>query len=125
MIVKSFAEHADGVTLATSAGKFEAERLFIAGGVLPTTRLVLGSLGLVGHEVVIQDSQHFYLPMLHRWSTPDPAEEPRHTLAQAFWAIDDLGSSDTSSTPSSIPTTTPMRRTWRSVLARSRMLPSR
>lgn len=89
VIVKSFAEHANGVTLSTSAGKFEAERLFIAGGVLPTTRLVLGSLGLVGQEVVIQDSQHFYLPMLHRWSTPDPAEEPRHTLAQAFWAIDD------------------------------------
>ncbi len=88
VIVQGFAEHGGGVTLATSTGTFEAERLFIAAGVLPTTRLVLSALGLVGHEVVIQDSQHFYLPMLHRWSTPDPAQEPRHTLAQAFWAID-------------------------------------
>lgn len=90
VIVQGFSEHADGVTLATSAGKFQAERLFIASGVLPTTRLVLASLGLVGHEVVIQDSQHFYLPMLHRWSTPDPQQEARHTLAQAFWAIEDV-----------------------------------
>lgn len=89
VIVRGFAEHGSGVTLRTSAGKFEAERLFIAAGVLPTTKLVLGSLGL-HHEVTILDSQHFYLPMLHRWSAgDDPATEARHTLAQAFWAIDD------------------------------------
>ena len=89
VIVRGFAEHGSGVTLHTSAGKFEGERLFIAGGVLPTTRLVLGALDL-HHEVTILDSQHFYLPMLHRWKAGgDPATEARHTLAQAFWAIDD------------------------------------
>ncbi|MBP6030823.1 MAG: NAD(P)-binding protein [Sphingobium sp.] len=89
VIVRRFAEHADGVSIHTSAGKYDAERLFIAGGVLPSTRLVLGSLDL-HHEVTIRDSQHFYLPMLHRWKAgDDPATEPRHTLAQAFWAIDD------------------------------------
>lgn len=89
VIVRGFAEHADGVTLRTSAGKFEGERLFIAGGVLPTAKLMLSALDL-HHEVTILDSQHFYLPMLHRWSAGgDPATEARHTLAQAFWAIDD------------------------------------
>lgn len=89
VIVRGFAEGPSGVTLSTSAGSFSAERLFIAGGVLPSTKLVLGALDLVGQEVMIRDSQHFYLPMLHRWGAGDPAEEPRHTLAQAFWAIDD------------------------------------
>jgi len=89
VLATRFVETADGVTLHSNAGMFEAERLFVAGGVLPTAQLALSSLDLPAHEVTILDSQHFYLPMLHPWSAGDPATEPRHTLAQVFWEIDD------------------------------------
>lgn len=88
-IATGFSEHATGVTVHSNQGEFQAERLFVATGVLPTARLVLSSLGLDAHEVTILDSQHFYLPMLHSWSAGDPAVQPRHTLAQAFWEIND------------------------------------
>ena len=89
VIATGFSEHATGVTVHSNRGEFQAERLFVATGVLPTTRIMLSSLGMGDHEVTILDSQHFYLPMLHGWSAGDPAVEPRHTLAQAFWEIDD------------------------------------
>ena len=89
VVATGFAEAADGVTVHGGTERFEGERLFIASGVLPTTLLALSSLGLGNREVMIRDSQHFYLPMLHGWSAGDPATEPRHTLAQLFWEIDD------------------------------------
>lgn len=89
IIVTGFAENANGVTVYSNQGEFEGGRLFVAAGVLPTARLALGSLGLNDRWLTILDSQHFYLPMLQRWSAGNPAREPRHTLAQAFWEIDD------------------------------------
>ncbi len=89
VVATRFAETAEGVTLHTSQGTFTADRLFIACGVLPTTLLALSSLDLADREVTIRDSQHFYLPMLHGWTAGDPSIEPRHTLAQIFWEIDD------------------------------------
>ena len=89
VVARGFAETSGGVTVQTDDERFEGERLFIACGLLPTALLALSSLGLENHEVTILDSQHFYLPMLHRWSAGDPASEPRHTLAQLFWEIDD------------------------------------
>ncbi|MEO8723537.1 MAG: GMC oxidoreductase [Sphingobium sp.] len=89
VIVTGFSEHGDGVTVHSTQGVFEGERLFIAAGVLPTAQLALGSLGLADRWLTILDSQHFYLPMLQRWSSGHPAHEPRHTLAQMFWEIDD------------------------------------
>ncbi len=89
VVARGFAETGDGVTVHAGSERFEGERLFIACGVLPTALLALSSLGLGNREVTILDSQHFYLPMLHGWSAGDPATEPRHTLAQLFWEIDD------------------------------------
>ena len=40
--------------------EFSCERLFVAGGVLPTAQLVLSSLGRFNEPVVIKDSQHFW-----------------------------------------------------------------
>ena len=61
------------------------DRLFVAGGVLPTAQLVLNSLGRFDEPVVLKDSQHFYLPSLHSWwPSPDPAMEAAHTLTQLF-----------------------------------------
>lgn len=89
VVASGFAETADGIIVQAGGERFEGERLFIACGVLPTTLLALASLGLTDREVTILDSQHFYLPMLHGWSAGDPATDPRHTLAQLFWEIDD------------------------------------
>lgn len=89
VIATGFEETANGVTLHSNLGAYEGDRLFIASGVLPTAQLALRSLSLNDQWLTIKDSQHFYLPMLHRWSAGDPAGAPHHTLAQAFWEIDD------------------------------------
>ncbi len=61
------------------------QRLFVAVGVLPTAKLVLESLGKYDHPVVMKDSQHFFLPSVHKWSNAvNPSTEERHALAQIF-----------------------------------------
>lgn len=66
----------------------EAKRIFITAGVISTARIVLNSLGKVDEPVLMDDSQHFFLPMVHRWwPRPDPAKEARHTLTQLFVEI--------------------------------------
>ncbi len=90
-----FEEGAGGVRLWTRSNTGEVtelrgDRLFVACGVLPTALLVLNSLDRPDCTVPLRDSQQFFLPMLHRWSAdPDPATEPRHTLAQLFLEIVD------------------------------------
>ena len=90
-----FEEGANGVRLWTRGASGEVselrgDRLFAAGGVLPTALLVLDSLDRPAYPVPVLDNQQFFLPMLHPWSTdPDPSEEPRHTLAQLFLEIVD------------------------------------
>ncbi|WP_219894414.1 GMC oxidoreductase [Aquisediminimonas profunda] len=88
LVVRGFEEDANGVCVETDKGTFCGDRLFIGGGVIPTAKLVLGSLGLT-EEVRILDSQHFYLPMLHRWNGGSSSRDPHHTLAQVFWAMND------------------------------------
>jgi choline dehydrogenase-like flavoprotein len=88
-----FAEDAGGVRLWVRNGAGEltelnAERLFVAAGVLPTALLVLRSLDKPDSTVPLLDSQQFFLPLLHTWpADPDPSTEPRHTLAQLFIEI--------------------------------------
>lgn len=90
-----FEESADGVRLWTrsAAGavtEVRGDRLFLAAGVLPTALLVLDSLDQPDRALALRDSRHFILPMLQRWAAePDPATEPRHTLAQLFVEIVD------------------------------------
>lgn len=92
--VTRFEEAPDQVTVSTteigSGGRatFQGERLFVAGGVLPTARLVLASLDRVDEPLALSDSQHFFLPMLHSWwPRPNPAQEPAPTLTQLFLEI--------------------------------------
>ncbi len=67
---------------------FSAKRLFVACGVLPTSRLVMNSLGVFGKPVTMKDSQHFYLPLLHSWRPrPDPRTEAINSLVQIFIEI--------------------------------------
>lgn len=90
----SFEEGQRGVRLVCrrpdgAVEALEGERLFLAGGVLPTAELVLSTLAPAA-ELILHDSQHLFLPMLHLWSAgADPAREPRHALTQVFLELDD------------------------------------
>ncbi|HTU26093.1 MAG TPA: GMC oxidoreductase [Pirellulales bacterium] len=90
VIVERFAETAGGVqiSLKTMLGgersTVEGSHLYIAAGVLPSTRLVLESLGAFGTPLVMRDSQYFLLPLVRYHRTPGVAREPLHTLAQVF-----------------------------------------
>jgi choline dehydrogenase-like flavoprotein len=90
-----FGEDADGAWVAVrdTAGdvqQIRGERLFVATGVLPTAQLVLASLGEPHDEVILKDSQHLFLPMLHSWGTDrDPVREPHHALTQVFVEMSD------------------------------------
>jgi choline dehydrogenase-like flavoprotein len=96
IIVKTFCEREERIEieaydLATKKDVvFQAERLFVAAGTLSTTRLVLQSLHATNTGVRLKDSQYFLLPFLrYRAPASFDANEPEHTLAQAFIEIFD------------------------------------
>jgi len=80
-----------GTNLTTSQRTaFQADRVFIAAGVLQTLRIVSNSIDLTAAELTLKDSQHFFLPMLHSWSaSEDPEHEDKHTLTQVFLELID------------------------------------
>ena len=67
----------------------EASRAYLAAGVLPTTRILLESLGVYGRSVPIKDSQYFLLPLLFARGSKDVHRERLHTLSQMFLEISD------------------------------------
>lgn len=90
-IVTGFSESASRVQIHLKDGPaLKADRLYLAAGVLETARIVLASHPDPGQSLTLRDSQHFFLPLLHRW-TPDgdPEKDPHHTLTEAFIEIDD------------------------------------
>lgn len=89
-IATIFEESGDAVRLTlTDGAQIEGARLFIAAGVLETTRILLASQPIRG-KVTLKDSHHAFLPTLHRWSSPRrPDHAPYHTLPQAFVELDD------------------------------------
>ena len=61
---------------------------FLGAGVLETARILMVSQPSL-HELVLKDSQHAFLPMLHRWRNRTRPDRGRfHTLPQAFVEID-------------------------------------
>jgi len=90
-IVQRFEETANGVTLTLDRGEtLHADRIFIAAGVLETARLILASSPAQHEVLTLRDSQHFFLPSLHRWrAARRPDQIPFHTLPQAFLELDD------------------------------------
>ncbi|MET7423688.1 GMC oxidoreductase [Dactylosporangium sp. NPDC005555] len=66
-----------------------ASRLYVAAGVLCTTKLYLESIGAYDREIVVRDSQYFLLPMLRYSGVRGVSEEPLHTLSQAFLEVFD------------------------------------
>ena len=90
-LVRRFDEHPDQVTVTLDDGEtLQADRIFVAAGVLETARLMLASSPDPAARLQLQDSQHFFLPSLHRWRAPRrPDRRPYHTLPQIFIELDD------------------------------------
>ncbi|WP_226689865.1 GMC oxidoreductase [Ruegeria arenilitoris] len=89
-LARRFQEHADHVAVTLDNGEtLQATRVFVAAGVLETARLLLTSSPDPTTRLQLQDSQHFFLPSLHRWRTPRrPDQRPYHTLPQIFIELD-------------------------------------
>mgnify|MGYP005635898027 FL=1 len=64
---------------------FSAERVFVGSGVVPTAKIMLGSMKAFDEPVFIRDSQHFILPMIRHTNTKGVGEEQLFTLAQLFF----------------------------------------
>lgn len=69
--------------------ELHGERVFLACGVLATTKILLDSMDAFGRSVTLQDSYYFLLPTLRLKATPGASLEHLHTLSQAFLEIMD------------------------------------
>lgn len=88
-IVTRFAEDGSGVTLHLEGGEtLNASRVFLGAGVLETARILLASAPGAA-TLTLRDSQHAFLPMLHRWRNATRPDRGRfHTLPQVFLELD-------------------------------------
>jgi choline dehydrogenase-like flavoprotein len=64
--------------------QFKASRVYLACGVLFTTKILLESLESYDHSLTMRDSQYFLLPLLKYRKTPDIINTDLHTLSQIF-----------------------------------------
>lgn len=64
-------------------------RVFLGCGVLPSTKIILESMGAYDEEITIKDSQILLLPFLRYKSVPNVKNERLHTLSQIFIEIFD------------------------------------
>lgn len=67
----------------------KADRVFLAGGVLPSTKIVLHSRAAYGRPLYILDSQYYLFPLLQAECTPRVREEALYTLSQIFLELID------------------------------------
>ena len=67
----------------------QADRIFLAAGVLPTARIALESAGLFNKPIRLLDSQYTVMPMVSLRSHPGIETDPLHTLCQIYLEIDD------------------------------------
>ena len=65
----------------------DAERVYLAAGVIATTGILLRSLGAYEHSVRMKDSQHFLLPMSLSARISGVQNERLHTMSQLFLEI--------------------------------------
>jgi choline dehydrogenase-like flavoprotein len=67
----------------------DAERVYLACGVLSTTRILLDSMEADNRELTIKDSHYFLLPLVRFREVSHVAQEHLHTLSQIFLEIID------------------------------------
>lgn len=95
VVVRKIRESNGGVAIDADARAggparhFEGARIFLAAGVLSTTKILLDSLGAHERELSMKQSQYFAFPWLRYRKTPGVAGERLHTLAQAFIEVMD------------------------------------
>ena len=70
---------------------FIGDRVYLAGGVVSSTQILLESLEAFDRPATLRDSCYFLLPLLRFAGMKKAAEESLHTLAQAFLEIVDPG----------------------------------
>ncbi len=66
---------------------FEADRAYLAAGVIPTAQILLRSAAAYDQPLRLRDSQYFLLPLLMARGTRGVETEPLYTLSQAFIEI--------------------------------------
>jgi choline dehydrogenase-like flavoprotein len=94
-VVKRISESQNQVTVHAThietheARSFQGKRVFLAGGVISTTRLLLESKQAYEQTIKMRTSQHFMVPWLQQESTRDVDTEALHTLSQVFMEMED------------------------------------
>lgn len=102
VVVEKFSETASGVEIfarSRESGErltFDARRVYVAAGVLASTRMLLESTEAYERTLTLKDSQYFLLPLLRYKSTPEVFGERLHTLSQAFVELFDAEVSEKS-----------------------------
>jgi hypothetical protein len=66
-----------------------AARVYLAAGVIPSTQILLRSIGAYHRPVTMRDSQYFLVPLLAFGGTRGVREERLHTLSQLFLELHD------------------------------------
>lgn len=100
VIVNKFEESLDHVRIigkrhtSQEPVSFKASRVYVAAGVLSSTKLILDSLEAYDRTLTLRDSQYFMLPLLRYRSEGRVTEEQLHTLAQVFIEVSDGKLSD-------------------------------
>jgi len=93
MIVERVDEGAGTVTLYARRRqtgelvKYSGHSAFLACGTIPTTAVLLESIGAWDHPVEMRDSQYFLFPVIRFRKVDGVEQEQLHTLAQAFLEI--------------------------------------
>ena len=62
--------------------EFNGSLVFLAAGILSSTRILLQSMEAFHHPLVIKHSEHFQFPLLRYNKTRNVAAEDLHTLTQ-------------------------------------------
>ena len=90
VIVSRVHEKSDAVVVDASHRQtggplsFEADRVYLAAGVIPTAQIVLRSQDAYDRPLMLRDSQYFLFPLLRAHGVRDLESEALNTLSQAF-----------------------------------------
>lgn len=87
-IVRRISEAGSATVHLEDGTAITGDRIYLGAGVLETARILLASDPSL-RGLTLRDSQHAFLPMLHRWTNRSRPDRGRfHTLPQAFVEID-------------------------------------
>ena len=93
VIVRRLEERNGQVVIEASTGRqriqLTGDRVFLAAGVLSSTRIVLESQEAEARPVPVRDSQYYLFPLIRTKREPGASREQLHTLSQVFLEIHD------------------------------------